>query len=619
MTSIKVPAQLRALLNMRNNLNKRTHIIIGGFALVLLLFTIVSIGSEPSLTSVRTGYTPGNAGTASKNLGGGAPPSDTNGVGSRNGYYPNTKIKNSDDFYYKLFRILSKTRPVTPPEDMNVFRNKDLCKMGEIAVHAKKEDLERLSFENLEACYNLTESQFDNLHSSHKLFTKTITEDFRLTSKLANMLWPNDKGIVTIGGGRYSIISLTMIKTLRAKGTTLPVEVIIPPTNERETEYCEKVLPSLNAKCVYFEDVMPKKFADNVKLRGFQLKPFALLVSSFKHVMFIDADDLPLKNLDKVFNAKPYKKFGLILWPDLWRRVTAPSYYRIADISYNLDKRVRIMADDISPISRYDNVKAPTKDYKLRKTPFHDMEGTLPDLTTESGQILLDKVMHFDTLLLTTYYNFYGPIWYYRLFTQGTAGEGDKETYIAAAHALGKPYYQVKTNLAFDGYNSKEDGFNGIGLYQQDFEEDYKRYVAAKSAVSRDFGKFSAYMENYDYVNDFQKGLLNPQDSPYDAMFVHVSYNKLEPLNLAKEKKYIENGTHFRGFRRNDILKGWDLELDTTTILNEAFCSKNVIEFSFYKNNMNKPEWKEMCMYLEDRQKFLEETHEEAFNTKEDQ
>ncbi|KAK7679537.1 Golgi alpha-1,2- mannosyltransferase [Cerrena zonata] len=42
------------------------------------------------------------------------------------------------------------------------------------------------------------------------------------------------------------------------------------------------------------------------------------------------------------------------------------------------------------------------------------------------------------------YYNYYGPDYYYPLLSQGAAGEGDKETFIAAAHKLKLPYYQVK-------------------------------------------------------------------------------------------------------------------------------------------------------------------------------
>ncbi|EDO18986.1 hypothetical protein Kpol_2002p57 [Vanderwaltozyma polyspora DSM 70294] len=600
MVRITIPANVRSLF-AGGKLNKKSGIIAAVFT--CCIFALILLPS-------------GNA--SSPNGGLKYPPPGTNGVGRQNGYIPNHTIKNSKDFYYKLFDALAASKPVRPPKDAN-FRDEDKCNLKDIASYSSKEDHLLTSYESLSNCYNLTQSQYDDLHNSHELFTEHVEKSFQLSNSAAKSMWPNDKGIVAIGGGKFSVYILSMIKTLRAKGTHLPVEILMPLASPEDKEFCDKFLPPLNAKCVYFKDVLPKEFTGKypIKISRFQYKVFSILFSSFRNVMYIDSDNLALKSLDKVFDTVAYRENGLILWPDIWRRVTAPIYYSVAGVPYNLEKRVRNMVDDLSPVSRYDNVENPGNDYRTRKVPFHDFEGTLPDLTTESGQLVVDKVRHFKTLLLATYYNFYGPDWYYRIFSQGGAGEGDKETFIAAAHKFGLPYYQVKTNLKFDGYNDAKEGFRGIGLYQHDFDQDYKQYQAAKSYVSRNYAKLSQYDPEYSSEKSFEKELMKPSNGKdIDAMFVHVSFYKFDPFVLAKEKRYMRDGKHFRGFGRFELLKGWDLELDTFTLFRDTFCSDNVIEFSYYKPKMSQPEWKDMCNYLSSRVAFLEETHEEAVKPK---
>ena len=70
---------------------------------------------------------------------------------------------------------------------------------------------------------------------------------------------------------------------------------------------------------------------------------------------------------------------------------------------------------------------------------YHDCKGSIPEASSETGQLLINK-NSFQTLILAMYYNYYGPDYYYPFSVKG---EGDKETFIAAAHKLDLPYYQV--------------------------------------------------------------------------------------------------------------------------------------------------------------------------------
>ncbi len=54
---------------------------------------------------------------------------------------------------------------------------------------------------------------------------------------------------------------------------------------------------------------------------------------------------------------------------------------------------------------------------------FHDYEGTLPDPASKLDNWWLIKNKHFKILLLSYYYNLYGPNVYYHLLTPISAGQ----------------------------------------------------------------------------------------------------------------------------------------------------------------------------------------------------
>ena len=52
-------------------------------------------------------------------------------------------------------------------------------------------------------------------------------------------------------------------------------------------------------------------------------------------------------------------------------------------------------------------------------------------------------VLRTQSLLLATYYNYYGPDYYYTVFNNGWAGWGDKDTFPMALKAAGDPWHQT--------------------------------------------------------------------------------------------------------------------------------------------------------------------------------
>jgi alpha 1,3-mannosyltransferase len=73
-------------------------------------------------------------------------------------------------------------------------------------------------------------------------------------------------------------------------------------------------------------DVSRMIFDDGWRLAGWAAKPFAILVSSFREVIFIDADSLFFKNPEVLFDDPDYKDTGALFFRD--RRIMPESKKR---------------------------------------------------------------------------------------------------------------------------------------------------------------------------------------------------------------------------------------------------------------------------------------------------
>lgn len=364
---------------------------------------------------------------------------------------------NNDEHYpnaaklEKYFQNLNKLSD----EDMNNFKYKLelIHKKGRMPVYGGhlRENYQQELIRNKELLsmyIELNDMELETLKNSHQQFVKSMMKD-----------WPEDltkynkyndflkgDGIVYLAGGKYNQLALLSIKVLRENGSRLPVEVIIPKHEDYDEEFCNRLLPSLNGKCKLMSDYIPKLYYEQVirnggSAAGYQMKNVAIFISSFERVLYLDADNIPIKNPDILFVNKPFTNNHLVVWPDLWRRSTSPKFYDIAGIAVDPSKRVRNSYTKGDPRGVFESADYETS---VAHNSYHDCQGAIPEPSSETGQLLINKKVHFKTLLLSMYYNTYGPDYYYPLLSQGAAGEGDKETFIAAAHKLQLPYYQVQ-------------------------------------------------------------------------------------------------------------------------------------------------------------------------------
>ncbi|KAH3662008.1 hypothetical protein OGAPHI_006189 [Ogataea philodendri] len=418
-----------------------------------------------------------------------------------------------------LFSLLVETKPKSPP--LTNYIN------GEKAEQKFSSDPDfHFSKSYLSSLLEVKGTTLQELKTQHQEFVEKIHH--------LNMSIFGDKhktidgeGIVMVGGGRFSWLSLLNINQLRSTGCKLPVEVFIASEQEYEPDFCEDLLPSLNAKCILgYKELPIVKYQNRLEIDGYQYKILAIFTSSFKNVLLLDADNVVVRDPRHLFEWPDFLSTGLVVWPDCWSRTTHPYYYDIAGITVG-DRPVR---------GQFMESESP-EDWN-----FHDLPGTLPNPSSESGMLLVNKEKHVDTMLLSMYYNMFGPSHYYPLLTQGGAGEGDKDTFIAAAYALQKPIYQVKQSMKFLGYHD-DYGYHAKALGQWDPTTNTEKHMPP-------------YMSNY-YVA--------PEDDDSQLMFMHLSYPKLYPDKLREEISWEQNGElHHRKLYPGDLPNhdyGFDLRM----------------------------------------------------------
>lgn len=136
------------------------------------------------------------------------------------------------------------------------------------------------------------------------------------------------RGIVMLAGGRYSGYAATGLGMLRELGSTLPVEVWMKDHNEEKPGWCDE-LEQEGMACRRMSDYMDVSFMKH----GYQLKINSILLSSFEEVLFLDADNVPVRNPDGVFDSKNYSDTGVVLWKDYWGHSGAPILPYVLGIS----------------------------------------------------------------------------------------------------------------------------------------------------------------------------------------------------------------------------------------------------------------------------------------------
>lgn len=345
-------------------------------------------------------------------------------------------------------------------------------------------------------------------------------------------------GIVFVGGGKFSWLSYLSLLGLRDTGSKLPVEVIMPTylDYKQELEFCIEILPKLNASCVVIPDALGASTMNtwNKKIKSYQFKILALLASSFQNVLLLDSDNIVIENPDPFFDSNLFKKYGMVTWPDYSERTISPHFYNISGTEVNERKRARYNRIPIGYTESDDNLS----DAEKGSVPFHDLDGTVPNLSTESGQLFINKLSHGRTLLLSLYYNLYGPKLYYKLFSLGELGEGDKDTFAAAATVLKQNFYQLKSPIKGIGHYGKGNPFQGKAMAQKNPLKDYEIFKerALKPLAEQEKSRVPLNERVQHAEQTIKDHFTSDNDNPIFAM--HCRFPKLDPANIMR-REYI--------------------------------------------------------------------------------
>ena len=220
---------------------------------------------------------------------------------------------------------------------------------------------------------------------------------FRGTRSLEFPKEMRGRGIVIVGGGKFLPSGFLAIKQLRSTGCTLPIEF----WHLGPLEFPAKLLPlflELNATPVD-AFAMREKFPMK-QIGGWECKPYAVAYSNFEEVLFIDADNLTLKDPTFLFHEPLYCSNTALFWPDFL--VQEDSFWRIKPQAFEL----------------------------LGIKP-------QPNLEIESGQLLINKRKCWEALMTCVAMNEASDFFYQH------CTYGDKDTFTLSFLLTNTPYGRI--------------------------------------------------------------------------------------------------------------------------------------------------------------------------------
>lgn len=198
------------------------------------------------------------------------------------------------------------------------------------------------------------------------------------------------QGIVMVAGGprcyTNAYVALTILRSVL--DCRLPIQIWYLGPDEMSPEMA-RILRKFDVDLV--DALAIRKRIPVRRLGPWECKAFAILHSPFRHVLLLDADNMPLREPSFLFQSPEYADHGAIFWPD--------NQSHLED----------------SPV------------WELFRVPYRQ------ELEVESGQLVIDKVRCWIALNLALHFNEWSDIYYQYIY-------GDKETFHFAWRHLGQSY-----------------------------------------------------------------------------------------------------------------------------------------------------------------------------------
>jgi len=189
-------------------------------------------------------------------------------------------------------------------------------------------------------------------------------------------------GVVMAAGGNYLRYAFASLSLLRELDPEIPIQIWLLKGETPDARF-----DPLN---VEWKECEPAFAWEGSFLRtGWAAKALAVKHSPFRHVLLLDADCAPVRSPQDVFSTYAYRSTGLVLFPDVCNHTKSTFW--------------------------------PAVGLKYLAVPEH-----------ESGQLLIDKSRHWETLKLTMWMNCHK--WFHE------SAFGDKNLWGVAATKLKIPF-----------------------------------------------------------------------------------------------------------------------------------------------------------------------------------
>jgi hypothetical protein len=256
-----------------------------------------------------------------------------------------------------------------------------------------------------------------DIERHQKMLDRVVKSDFPKPKGLRG------RGIVICGGGKkYFPGAWVGIKMLRHLGCTLPIQV----WHLGEAEMSRKMKKLLTPLEVRTVDALKLRVKYPARiLNGWELKPYAIIHSPYREVLLIDADNVPVRNPEYLFEASQFRQTGAVFWPDRGRLATDRSIWKICGVNYRNE----------------------------------------PEF--ESGQVLIDKARCWKALQIAMHLNEHSDYYYRHMF-------GDKETFHMAFRRLGQEYAMPNKGVQKLDATICQYDFDGRILFQHRYRAKWR-------------------------------------------------------------------------------------------------------------------------------------------------
>ncbi|KAL3666428.1 hypothetical protein V7S43_008679 [Phytophthora oleae] len=265
---------------------------------------------------------------------------------------------------------------------------------------------------------------------AHNKAQEALKPGFTLPNVDESKETPRD-GIVMVVYPKLLASAYATIRMLRdVLHCQLPIEIWF---RRDEVKHDIKMMDPLRHLASTYANIMFQKITDP-QAKRFVAKIHAIYHSKFDRLLFLDADNVPVRDPSYLFESPEFVKTGTIFWPDFWH----PDY-TIFGIHEN------------------------TMLWELLDMPFVDM------FEQESGQLMVDRRRHAAPLELVKFYALHRP----DFFTSLRLVWGDKDLFRLAWLKLEVPFTMIQTPPGMAGtiYDTLlRSDFCGMTMVQHDPE-----------------------------------------------------------------------------------------------------------------------------------------------------